>query len=280
MGLQQGIVLPPIIIPPPDGEAVNPGWGTGIEDWVSVNKNKGIDQLIEAYIAETQATYEQIMESDVFTVSVYDAFSYLAQTPQYIKDALLQWSYFDSIAGNGDTGADAVSWEWTGQSYNDYNNTFSSSNFSSMRGMAHYLYGKGAKMNMPLKDIGLEVEASDVPIQGKTLDQYLKNQTFVGTRNIEVNKFAYDVFQSDFDKGLLLGNISLKLTGTVTREADGDWKFDGVIKGYDDKYDFNASFHRPELAEWATWIGSLTPGTEYNIGLPGQIDVHWSSDDE
>ncbi|MDW6936229.1 lipid II-degrading bacteriocin, partial [Escherichia coli] len=71
----------------------------------------------------------------------------------------------------------------------------------------------------------------------------------------------------------LLGNITLKTEGTLTISANGSWTYNGVVRSYDDKYDFNASTHRGVIGESLTRLGAMFSGKEYQILLPGEIHI-------
>ena len=73
--------------------------------------------------------------------------------------------------------------------------------------------------------------------------------------------------------GAYLGNITLKTEGTLTISANGSWTYNGVVRSYDDKYDFNASTHRGVIGESLTRLGAMFSGKEYQILLPGEIHI-------
>lgn len=72
------------------------------------------------------------------------------------------------------------------------------------------------------------------------------------------------------DQALFLGNISLKLEGTLVIKEGGDWEFSGQLKSFDDYYDFNASTHRGVIGEALTWGGrERISGKPYWIEIRG-----------
>ena len=72
------------------------------------------------------------------------------------------------------------------------------------------------------------------------------------------------------DQALFLGDISLKLEGTLVIENDGNWSFTGQLKSFDDYYDFNASTHRGAIGEALTWLGrEKVAGKPYWIEIRG-----------
>jgi hypothetical protein len=272
------ITLDPIIIEPrPTTEGIE-GDGPSFADWIDANPRTSIDHIIDAYIGDQVEYWMGVAASDVFSLVIFDAFTYLYNNHyQSFYDTLAMYSYYDNIIKTEQTAVDLLGTPFDGK-YDDYNNTFSNSNFTAIRGLAHYLYGNGATMVMPINNIGLQVGPDDNFINGMSFDQIVEEQNFVGTQEFEINKFRYSVYNDSYDKGLLLGNITLRLMGDLTRNEDGSWEFDGVIRAWNDTYDFNPSDHRPEWAEMMTWAGDQFPGTPYSIEMPGQISVHWSGE--
>lgn len=77
-------------------------------------------------------------------------------------------------------------------------------------------------------------------------------------------------FSTSGDQALFLGNITLKLEGTLVIREDGNWDFTGQLKSFDDYYDFNASTHRGAVGEALTWVGrEKISGKPYWIEIRG-----------
>ncbi|EEQ9877274.1 TPA: lipid II-degrading bacteriocin colicin M, partial [Escherichia coli] len=86
-------------------------------------------------------------------------------------------------------------------------------------------------------------------------------------------KFTHATGDYNVITGAYLGNITLKTEGTLTISANGSWTYNGVVRSYDDKYDFNASTHRGIIGESLTRLGAMFSGKEYQILLPGEIHI-------
>lgn len=69
-------------------------------------------------------------------------------------------------------------------------------------------------------------------------------------------------------QGLLIGNFTLLLKGTLTHYSDCRWSFDGSLRAFDDKYDFNKGA-RQLTAEALTTLGRMTPGQAYRLEIRG-----------
>ena len=66
---------------------------------------------------------------------------------------------------------------------------------------------------------------------------------------------------------LILGDVSVRLEGTITYNGHCNWYFYGTMSGEDDTYDFNAA-NRGALGESLTALGRLLLdgcGTPYTI---------------
>lgn len=147
--------------------------------------------------------------------------------------------------------------------------------------MSHYLFGKGETLTVALPALGITVKPQDVTLNGvNLLDAFIYDSSFVGTKPILVDKFAYDTAQSSFISGTYIGNMSLKLQGNFTRYSDGNWQLTGVLRAYDDTFDFNPSDHRSPVREALTYIGANFDGTPFQITFPGEIPVSWNQNDK
>jgi uncharacterized protein RhaS with RHS repeats len=77
-------------------------------------------------------------------------------------------------------------------------------------------------------------------------------------------------FSTSGDQALFLGDISLKLEGTLIIGENGNWNFTGQLKSFDDYYDFNVSTHRGAIGETLTWVGrGKITGKPYWIEIRG-----------
>ena len=72
---------------------------------------------------------------------------------------------------------------------------------------------------------------------------------------------------------LLLGNITLKIEGELTINESGESDFEGVLKSFDDVYDFNASTHRGIIGEVLTLFGRKSEGEPYHIKIRGEKEI-------
>ena len=111
-----------------------------------------------------------------------------------------------------------------------------------------------------------EVSVKDFPAVKKLLSERKPGKHKVTWKNKDDNL----PFSTNGDQSLYLGNVSLKLEGTLEIKTDCTWKFDGTLKCFDDLYDFNASTHRSWFGEWLTSVGRKTPGKPFNIEIRGQ----------
>ena len=70
---------------------------------------------------------------------------------------------------------------------------------------------------------------------------------------------------------LILGDVTVRLDGTITYTGHCNWSFEGTMSGEDDTYDFNAA-NRGALGESLTAIGRMLldgSGTPYTIQFAG-----------
>ena len=121
----------------------------------------------------------------------------------------------------------------------------------------------------PLRMNFSEIDTSSVTVDRSPRVRELFKDCALGTYEIKWASSADNIpFTTSGDQALFLGDISLKLEGTLTIAAYGDWKFTGTLKSFDDFYDFNASTHRGPIGEALTWFGR-----EKMIGKPFIIEI-------
>ena len=135
---------------------------------------------------------------------------------------------------------------------------------------AHYLWGNGAERSVNLSNIGLNISPSEIPAITNIV-----NSGVIGTFPISAN-FTRDTAKDSIVAGAYLGNITLATEGTLTVASNGSWGYNGVVRAYNDTFDFNPSTHRGPIAEVLTRLGGLYSGTPYSIAIPGQLQIQGS----
>ncbi|EKF7455371.1 lipid II-degrading bacteriocin colicin M, partial [Escherichia coli] len=128
-------------------------------------------------------------------------------------------------------------------------------------------WGNGAERSVNIANIGLKIS----PMKINQIKDIIKSGV-VGTFPVST-KFTHATGDYNVITGAYLGNITLKTEGTLTISANGSWTYNGVVRSYDDKYDFNASTHRGIIGESLTRLGAMFSGKEYQILLPGEIHI-------
>lgn len=136
--------------------------------------------------------------------------------------------------------------------------------------IAHYLWGNGEARSVNIANIGLQISPISIPSVAQIV-----NAGVVGSFPIS-GKFTHNTEDYNIITGSYLGSITLKTEGIVTVSSNGSWTYNGVVRAYDDKYDFNLSTHRGVIGEALTRLGARYSGKEYGISIPGQIDIKGS----
>ena len=141
--------------------------------------------------------------------------------------------------------------------------------FSSPEGLLHYMGGTGSAVSVPFNDI------DTTSVKATNFSQVKPAIGSCSPGSYPVNGVAG--FSTGGDAALYLGNITLKLIGTVTVNCDCSWCFQGTLSAYPDVYDFNASNHRTPAGEFSTFVGSLLPGKPYTMNIVGSKPVNQCS---
>ncbi|MFJ2456678.1 lipid II-degrading bacteriocin [Pseudomonas protegens] len=127
--------------------------------------------------------------------------------------------------------------------------------------------GDGQNLNANINTIGLNLKTSDIPL----LSQTIRHNTELGSVHVSTN-IGYDALKSSLKTGSYLGSITLKAEGDFNKEASGAWTFKGVVRGHQDKYDFNEAA-RGHIAETFTTLGRVAKGANYNIDITGESKI-------
>ncbi|MBC3419537.1 lipid II-degrading bacteriocin [Pseudomonas sp. RW3S2] len=126
---------------------------------------------------------------------------------------------------------------------------FSGGVLTPVAALGHFLYGGGSQASTSINSLGLNLNATPIP----ALDQALISSS-VGSSRIVLDKVPYNTANDSWLTGLWLGNITLKIEGSVTKYADGRISFDGEARAYNDIYDANPGSWRSAFGESATQV--------------------------
>ncbi|MCG8470039.1 MAG: lipid II-degrading bacteriocin, partial [Gemmatimonadetes bacterium] len=126
-------------------------------------------------------------------------------------------------------------------------------NPNAAQALAHFVGGSGAPLTMSFLTVNTSsVRARDFP----DVDAII-GMGGQGTFEID-DRTTLSVPGS---QGLVLGNITLSVQGTLTVGCEKlcEFNFRGTLKAFDDVFDFNPSTHRSVLGEAATAVGRAIP---------------------
>jgi hypothetical protein len=149
---------------------------------------------------------------------------------------------------------------------------------SSKEALLHFKNGKippkNPKYRKPLKMTFSEINTDSVKVGQFPQVKVKLSKCEPGTYQIKWSNSNDNLpFSTSGDQALFLGNISLKLTGTLIIKADKSWSFNGTLKSFDDLYDFNKSTHRGFIGECLTAMGRNTKGKPFWIEIRGSKKI-------
>lgn len=131
---------------------------------------------------------------------------------------------------------------------------------TTLNGLTHYIAGSGTPLDLQFSEINTpNVNATYFPQVQDLLNSGQSGQYIIDTRMPYTTSNTFEI----------LGNITLRLQGTLTIDESGSWSFNGTLKSFNDVYDFNWSTHRIWWAELLTRAGGLLPGKPYDIDING-----------
>ncbi|WP_053189480.1 lipid II-degrading bacteriocin [Pseudomonas thivervalensis] len=199
---------------------------------------------------------------------------YLRVNDVFFKNKAICFSLADALERSGFTSREAI----IAIAHSKYarSTTFkletpklSGGTFSPVKALAHYLWGKGEKLEVDINTIGLQIREHKLSL----LKQTIESTKSPGTYHLVDPKVAYDTGKDSLISGAYLGRITLRVEGDFTRNQDTSWQFLGTVKAYHDFYDFDKS-DRPLALEQLTTAGRALPGTGYEINISGEHKIH------
>ncbi|WP_319803147.1 lipid II-degrading bacteriocin, partial [Klebsiella pneumoniae] len=135
----------------------------------------------------------------------------------------------------------------------------------------HYLWGNGEARYVNLPDVGLKITPQMIPEL-----MNIVNSGVTGHIPVDI-KFVHDTSVSGgIVPAAYLGHITLRTEGTLDIQSGGAWTYNGVARAFNDTYDFNLGDFRGPIAESMTFLGSQFTGKQYEISMPGQINISGS----
>jgi len=146
--------------------------------------------------------------------------------------------------------------------YETLTTELSGGTFSPIKAFAHYLWGNGERMRVSINNIGLNVRANELPL----LANSIASTREAGIYYLSDPKVPYATINDSSVTGAYLG---------FTRDVQGSWVFDGVVRAYTDTYDFDAS-NRSTALEVLTTAGRVFSGTHYEIDIFGEQKIRLS----
>ncbi|MHC8353389.1 lipid II-degrading bacteriocin [Pseudomonas sp. RT4P38] len=93
----------------------------------------------------------------------------------------------------------------------------------------------------------------------------------LGRTAIALDKVPYDTASNSWVTGVWLGNITLKIEGTITKHENGRLSFNGGARAYNDIYDANTGTWRTAIGENATSV--LAAVEKYLNAKPYEIAI-------
>lgn len=154
------------------------------------------------------------------------------------------------------------------------NRKFSGGALTPFRGLKHYQSGNGETMSIDIEKIQINQPLGQIKDRHSNQSlQQIANSLGTGVHPVSV-EFPYDTASSGASVGLTLGNITLKLAGTMVVNGDGTFTLDGEFRGFNDRYDGGAA-NRGPLKEFLTRF--IQGGTPYEIQIEGAQPVRYDS---
>jgi hypothetical protein len=149
---------------------------------------------------------------------------------------------------------------------------FSGGILTPVAAMGHLVFGRGTTARTDINNLSLQLSSTKMPLLEAAL-----TAAPVGTSPIYLDKVPYSTANDSWMTASWLGNITLKIEGSVTKTAEGRLTFNGNAKAFNDIYDGNPSTHRSWLGEFSTAILAevqrVMDGQPYEIAIEGSLGI-------
>jgi hypothetical protein len=130
----------------------------------------------------------------------------------------------------------------------------------------HFLYGKGATAETNINSLGLNLSGTAIPMLESAFAR-----APLGRTTITWDKVPYNTGLNSWLTEAWLGNITLKIEGTITKHENGKLSFNGGARAYNDIYDANPSTFRDAIGENSTRV--LAAVEKYLNAKPYEIAI-------
>lgn len=115
--------------------------------------------------------------------------------------------------------------------------------------LGHFLYGHGATAETNINSLGLDLSGTAIPMLESALAR-----APLGLTTISLDKVPYNTALNSWLTAAWLGNITLKIEGTIKKHENGKLSFNGGARAYNDIYDANPSTFRDAIGESSTRV--------------------------
>lgn len=151
-----------------------------------------------------------------------------------------------------------------------------------MTGFYFFAFGNGEPVTVPIETMGLNITLDEVGANGSTtnavpLIDFINANSAPGSYYYNSNAFGYPTYPDNWFTGKTIGNFSMITEGTLTRNPNGSWNFNGQASAaIPDRYDANPSNYRDDTNElWTTLLRKIG-GTPYDVNIPGALPLNFS----
>ena len=135
----------------------------------------------------------------------------------------------------------------------------------------HYLHGNGSPTTLPFSVVDT---SSATPIKFDCVRSFVSSCHEPGDYHVVGTNY----FPATGQPRLIVGDVPVKLDGTITYTGQCNWTFSGTMTGAEDPYDFNAG-NRGLLGEALTALGRALldgRGTPYVFQFSGSVPLDGS----
>ncbi len=143
---------------------------------------------------------------------------------------------------------------------------------SPVAAMGHFVYGGGKAVVTDINSLLLRPSQTTIP----ALEAALAAAP-VGTTSVSLDKVPYNTADDYWITAAWLGNITLKIEGSVTKGSDGSIVFTGTARAYNDIYDANKGSWRGWLGETLTAVLAGVQQTlnaqPYEVQIQGTLGI-------
>lgn len=200
-------------------------------------------------------------------------------TPEQCQKRLrLASSWYDNIRRGSNNGADIVNGYWAAKDepYREVSEV-EVTYYGVFKAAAHWLWGEGKPLRIKIDALNLSLPIERIARDSNPLLRFISDRRQPGYYSYDSGSYGYETYEDEhLPPQLIVGGISLRTTGTLTRGWDGSFSFVGETRAFNDFFNMDKRPGRPWWADQVVDTFHTIGGNDYTIVIDGAIPHYFT----